>query len=147
MGNKHDKLKLKKNDIIPQETEDSTLNIPAPVPIPELNDVDLEFLSQQTGSSKAVIQNTFEIFIKDNPDGKLSITEFIRIYNELRPEPPEFLVIAKVYLNSGMFFTYLFVLKDEISKYVFKAFDSDNNGTISFSEFMVLLHFKSYLNK
>lgn len=108
MGNKHDKLKLKKNDIIPQETEDSTLNIPAPVPIPELNDVDLEFLSQQTGSSKAVIQNTFEIFIKDNPDGKLSITEFIRIYNELRPEPPEFLVIAKVYLNSGMFF-YLFI--------------------------------------
>ena len=95
MGNENCKLKLKKKkkEIIPEnETENETAEISVAEPVPKLNDVDLEFLSQQTGSSKSDIQNTFEIFIKDNSDGILTKTEFIRIYNELRPEPAEYLV-------------------------------------------------------
>ena len=53
----------------------------------------------------------------NNPDGKLDKNEFIRLYDKLRPEAPELL--------------------DEISIYIFRAFDSDHNGFISFNEFMI----------
>ena len=78
---------------------------------------DYEFLIQATGSQKAEIDGIFKEFMANNPDGKLDKNEFIRLYDKLRPEPPELL--------------------DEISNYVFRCFDSDHNGFISFNEFMV----------
>ena len=78
---------------------------------------DYEFLIQATGSQKAEIDAVFREFNANNPDGKLDKNEFIRLYDKLRPEPPELL--------------------DEISNYVFRCFDSDRNGFISFNEFMV----------
>jgi Ca2+-binding EF-hand superfamily protein len=58
-----------------------------------------------------------EQFMRNNPDGNLDKTEFVRLYITLEPEEPSKL--------------------DEIAVNVFKAFDKDNNGTINFNEFMV----------
>jgi Ca2+-binding EF-hand superfamily protein len=78
---------------------------------------DYDFLIHATGSQKAEIDAVFREFNANNPDGKLDKNEFIRLYDKLRPEPPELL--------------------DEISNYVFRCFDSDHNGFISFNEFMI----------
>ena len=86
---------------------------------PVLKDSDIKHLSAQTGLDKTVIKNTFDKFMANNPDGQLDRKEFARLYDQLRPEPAERL--------------------DEISEYVFKVFDSDKNGSISFQEFMVRL--------
>ena len=84
---------------------------------PELSRKDLDFLSKQTGLSKDQIKLMFSKFITNNPDGKLDKKEFLRLYDELRPESADIL--------------------DEISNYVFEAFDKDNNGSITFNEFMI----------
>ena len=83
-----------------------------------LNDKDLAFLTTQTGLSKADIQNIYEQFKANNPDEKLDKAEFVRLYDKLRPESQEDM--------------------EEISLFVFGAFDEDNNGYISFNEFLVL---------
>ena len=74
-------------------------------------------MTSQTGLPRADIKNIFDQFNANNPDGKLDKKEFVRLYDLLRPEPPELL--------------------DEISEFVFRAFDSDKNGSISFNEFIV----------
>ncbi|RNA09350.1 Neuronal calcium sensor 2 [Brachionus plicatilis] len=53
----------------------------------------------------------------NTPNGQLDRQEFVRFYSKLRAEPPELL--------------------EKISNFVFKAFDEDNNGYISFNEFMI----------
>ena len=83
----------------------------------ELSRKDLEFLSKQTGLTKDEVKNVFTKFIANNPDGKLDKKEFVRLYDELRSESADVL--------------------DEISVYVFEAFDKDNNGSITFNEFMI----------
>ena len=84
---------------------------------PTLKSADVKFLTKQTGLDQATIKNTFDKFMANNPDGQLDRKEFVRLYDELRPESMDRL--------------------DEISQYVFRAFDKDNSGTISFNEFMV----------
>lgn len=84
---------------------------------PELTKKDYDFLTKQTGLPKEEVKKIFDKFNANNPDGKLDKKEFVRLYDELRSEPPEVL--------------------DEISVYVFDAFDKDNNGSITFNEFMV----------
>jgi len=44
--------------------------------------------------------------------------EFVSLYDKLRPEPADKL--------------------NEISEFVFRAFDSDKNGYLSFTEFIVI---------
>ena len=48
--------------------------------------------------------------------------EFVNLYDKLRPEPADKL--------------------DEISEFVFRAFDSDKNGFLSFTEFIVMSLFQ-----
>ena len=83
----------------------------------KLTQKDYDFLLQATGSQKADIDAVFKDFSNNNPDGKLDKQEFIRLYDKLRPEPPELL--------------------DEISVFIFRSFDADHNGFISFHEFMI----------
>ena len=83
----------------------------------KLSSKDVSFLSKQTGMSKDEIGNFFEKFSANNPDGVLDKKEFVTLYASLRTEPLERI--------------------DEIALHVFNAFDSDNNGSISFSEFLV----------
>jgi len=83
----------------------------------ELTSKDYKFLTTQTGMTKASIDDLFNKFNSNNPDGVLDKREFTKLYTELRPEPAEQI--------------------DEIASYVFEAFDTDHNGTVSFNEFLV----------
>ncbi|RNA31685.1 Neuronal calcium sensor 2 [Brachionus plicatilis] len=82
-----------------------------------LSESDYGYLTSQTGYSRPEIKLFYDQFMNNNPDGKLDRQEFARLYSKLRAEPPELL--------------------DEISNFVFRAFDDDNNGYISFNEFMI----------
>ena len=91
-----------------------------PVVIPpkkDLSESDYNFLTAQTGKSRSEIKQLYDDFMTGNADGKMDKREFCRIYDKLRPEPPE--------------------LIDEISVFVFDAFDKDDDGTITFNEFLV----------
>lgn len=83
----------------------------------KLSSKDLKFLMKQTEQPKEKIVALFEEFHKKNADGVLDKKEFVNFYCELRSEPKE-----KV---------------EEIAKCIFEGFDRDDNGYISFSEFMV----------
>ena len=83
----------------------------------ELSVIDYEFLEGQTGLLRSDIKSLFDKFNTNNPDGKLNRKEFVQLYAALRPEPPDIL--------------------DEISEHVFRCFDSDHNGSISFNEFLI----------
>lgn len=78
---------------------------------------DLDALAKQSGLPRDKIQRIYDQFMSNNPDGQMDRREFVRIYQEIRPEPDD-----KI---------------DEIAQHVFRAFDADNNGTISFPEFLV----------
>jgi hypothetical protein len=83
----------------------------------ELSVADIEFLEAQTGLLRSDIKSIFDKFNLNNPDDKLDKKEFVRLYESLRPEPHDIL--------------------DEISEHVFRCFDSDQNGSISFNEFLI----------
>ena len=83
----------------------------------KLSSKDASFLSKQTGMSKEEITVFFEKFSENNPDGVLDKKEFVTLYDQLRSEPLDII--------------------DEIAVHIFNAFDTDNNGTIGFSEFLV----------
>lgn len=85
--------------------------------VPKLSDSDYAFLSSQTGQSKDEIKKIFDAFMANNPDGRLDRREFVTLYTKLRPENPDQL--------------------DEISQFVYRAFDQDKSGYIDFNEFMV----------
>ncbi len=93
----------------------SKKNVPAKPP--KLSSKDLKFLMKQTGQSKEDVSALFASFVENNPDAILSKTEFCALYDKLRPESAEQI--------------------DEIAGYIFECFDSDNNGTINFNEFMI----------
>jgi hypothetical protein len=76
----------------------------APSKAISLTEADYQFLIAQTGNSKDDVKNLFEKFMAGNPDAKLDKKEFVKLYTELRPENDQNL--------------------DEISEFVFKAFDS-----------------------
>lgn len=82
-----------------------------------LKESDYKFLTQQTGLDRVIIKTMFDKFMNNNPDGQLDRKEFVRLYSEIRPEAPEYL--------------------DEISEFVFRVFDVDKSGSISFHEFLV----------
>lgn len=83
----------------------------------KLSESDYTYLVGQTGQSKDQIKQIFDAFMANNPDGRLDKQEFVALYSKLRPENPDQL--------------------DEISQFVFRAFDKDKNGYIDFNEFMV----------
>lgn len=89
-----------------------------PQPIaPKLSDHDYAYLIGQTGQSREQVKKIFDVFMENNPDGRLDRREFVSLYTKLRPEDPDKL--------------------DEISQFVFRAFDQDRSGFIDFTEFMV----------
>jgi hypothetical protein len=85
----------------------------------ELSEADYTFLASQTGMNRQDIKQAFDKFNTNNPDGRLDRKEFVNLYISLRPESPERL--------------------DEISEFVFRAFDTDKNGYLTFNEFMVII--------
>lgn len=83
----------------------------------KLSSKDVTFLTKQTGMTKDQVTAFFKKFNENNPNGALDRPAFTRLYIELRPEPED-----KI---------------NEIANYVFSAFDINNDGSISFTEFMV----------
>ncbi|CAF1052275.1 unnamed protein product [Brachionus calyciflorus] len=91
--------------------------VAASFPKTELNEKDLKFFSAQTHKSIDEIKDIFNRFMTNNSDGKLSKSEFSTLYISFRKESPELL--------------------EQITDYVFKAFDTNKNGSIDFYEFII----------
>jgi hypothetical protein len=53
----------------------------------KLSDKDFKNLALQTGMPKDQIEKIFQQFSANNPDGKLDVNEFNKLYQSLRTEP------------------------------------------------------------
>lgn len=82
-----------------------------------LNEKDYEFFARQTGLSREELKRIFDKYCKRNPSGLINKIEFKIIYAELKPHEP-------------------FVCLDEIADYVFKYFDPNSTGTVTFNQLL-----------
>lgn len=117
MGSKESKSKQSSSKTTQEEKNNPNKETIREAKPADLTEKDYEFLSSQTGILRADIKSILDKFNENNPDAKLNKKEFIRLYQELRPEPENIL--------------------DEISEHVFRCFDTDQNGYISFYEFLI----------
>lgn len=123
MGNKSAKeskssnsKKLSKSSLKEKNKPDTKPSV-LPTKNSDIGEADYQYLTSQTGLSKSEIKEIFDLFMRNNPNAQLDKNEFIKLYSSLRPENPENL--------------------DEISAFIFRAFDTDHNGYITFNEFML----------
>jgi len=84
---------------------------------PVLKDADVTEMSKKTGQSESEIREEFEKFVKASPEGRLNKSQFQEYYLKA----------------SGSKHSADFV------KHVFRLFDANNDGFISFVEFVVIL--------
>lgn len=87
------------------------------------NSLDYDSLSRETSLTRYEIEQCLALFKQFKPDGSLDKDEFVKLYSELRPESTEQL--------------------NEISNFIFKCFDLDKNGSITFNEFLLAYAFTS----
>jgi len=81
----------------------------------------LDFLTKNTNFEREAIKDWYAGFKKDCPSGQLSPDTFVSMYNQFFPQG-----------NAEQF-----------SKRSFRTFDTDNSGTIDFTEFLLALHVTS----
>jgi len=82
---------------------------------------DFRYLMENTSYSESVIKEWYNGFISDCPSGKLSQPAFIKIYAKFFP--------------SGN--------ATEFCEHIFRTFDSDKNGYIDFTEFLLAINITS----
>ena len=63
-----------------------------------LSKKDIDFLVKQTGLPKDNIESVYAKFNANNPDHVLDKKEFVRLYDELRPESADVLDEISVYV-------------------------------------------------
>jgi len=86
---------------------------------PVLRDEDVATIAEKSGLSEEQIREDFNSFIADHPKGRLTKKDFKKVFT-----------VASGQADKGT---------DEFVNNVFRMFDSDNNGYITFIEFMVIL--------
>lgn len=84
---------------------------------PKLEETDFSFLTEHTGKSRDEIQQIFSKYNLEQENARLDKQNFKNIYSDLHPESND-------YIN-------------DVTEQVFRAFDSECTGYISFNEFMV----------
>jgi len=88
---------------------------------PVLREEDIQALSRSSGKDPAVVQDQFNSFVKEHPNGKMKKKDFRELMSEALP-------------------------KKEIAKmedHVFRVYDANNDGYIDFVEFMVVYYVMS----
>ncbi|CAG0890283.1 unnamed protein product [Darwinula stevensoni] len=87
----------------------------------ELSEEEIEFLLKQTKYDREAIKKWHEAFIKDCPDGRLTRKKFMKVYSMFCPGK-----------NTEAFRSHLF-----------RTFDANGDGHISFREFLLTLDMTS----
>lgn len=84
---------------------------------PKLTNRQYSYFEKKTNLRRDEIANIFKKFLTLNAQLQLDEESFVELYTSLRPEPPEKL--------------------EKISFEVFRCFDIDKNGYVSFEEFLL----------
>jgi len=88
---------------------------------PVLREEDITALSRSSGLDPAEVKQTFEAFLAEHPNGKLTPKDFR-------------LMMAKAVPKKDA---------TKMEKHVFRMYDSDKDGFIDFTEFMLVFHIMS----
>jgi Ca2+-binding EF-hand superfamily protein len=91
---------------------------------PILRDEDIKEFVISSGLTEQEVKKKFEIFIKDHPEGKISRAKF------------KVLLTAAI----GKKTSKVIECTEKLEPHVFRVYDTDNDGEISFIEFMVVYH-------
>merc|ERR1712142_481264 len=88
---------------------------------PVLREEDITALSKSSGLDAAEVMETFEAFLAEHPNGKMTQKDFRLMITKAVPK------------------------KDaaKMEKHVFRMYDSDNDGFIDFTEFMLVFYIMS----
>jgi Ca2+-binding EF-hand superfamily protein len=86
--------------------------------VPEkLSKRDIKAIVKQTGLTEQKVQDLFDNFMSINQTGQIDINEFTKLYQALRKEPVDNL--------------------EAVTEFCFRAFDSNNNGYLTFKDFVI----------
>lgn len=88
---------------------------------PVLRPEDKATLAKSSGQAEDIVQQEFDKFMKEYPDGKLNRASFNKMMSQALPKKEI----------------------DKVEKHVFRVYDTNNDGFIDFIEFMVLFHILS----
>ena len=90
----------------------------------KLSPEDLKFLKKNTQCDEIKIKELFKDFKKHSPDGNMNKNQFVKMYVKFCPGKEKQSL--------------------EFCKHVFRVFDTDDNGYISFREFLLAINISSY---
>ena len=82
---------------------------------PILTNKDLEVIVKSSGLDESTIKRYFDNFVNDHPDGKMSKAEFKEMMEKALPKMDT----------------------TDVEEHVFRIYDTDNDGQIDFTEFMM----------
>jgi len=88
---------------------------------PVLRPEDKATLAKSSGHTEEKVQQEFDKFMKEYPDGKLNKASFNKMMSQALPKKEI----------------------DKVEKHVFRVYDTNGDGYIDFIEFMVLFHILS----
>merc|ERR1711970_1016829 len=84
---------------------------------PVLREEDISALSKTSGLDEPTIKNSFKQFIADHPDGRMKHKDILKMMQKALPKKDA----------------------SKLEKHLFRIYDSNNDGYIDFTEFMLLL--------
>merc|ERR1712126_664520 len=88
---------------------------------PVLREEDIEALTKTSGLDRTQVKNAFKEFVDEHPKGKMKPKDFRKMWSLAMPEKDA----------------------SKMEKHVFRIYDDNNDGYISFVEFMMILHIMS----